>query len=636
MRSQTNSRSFSALPFALILLLWSPLATARLVRHKFVITWEVGAPNGNAREMIKINREFPGPNLWLNQYDDVEITVHNEMPFNTTIHWHGIEQAGTPWSDGVPGLTQRPIEPGQTYIYKWNANTYGTYWYHAHSRGTLQDGLYGAIYIRPHRDEQRPYHLISSDKYEQRWIKRAAEEKPNLLLVSDWTNFTSWDYMRVQRESGLTIFCVDSILANGRGQVFCPKHAELIEMTPPLYLLAFEGKVLTDKGCLPNVYAVQGPFPYDESLIPDGLNSGCIPTNGSHLTITVNPANKWASINFIAGTALKTLRLSIDEHPMWIYEVDGHFIEPQLADTFTAFNGERYSALIKLDKTPGEYTIRLSDTNLDQIISGFATLRYKNSTPESLGRKSVASIDYGGRNTSAEVRELDRGLLLPYPPLPPLPPASAFYTFNFGRLGGSWKWSLDGTALYPSDYSSYEPFLYNLTHALHLMNKQPAPNNPTMRNLIIPTKNNTWVDLLFQVGSNPVQPNQFPHSVHKHSNKMYLIGRGSGIFHKKYKSLEDAMEKDPGNFRLNRPQMRDTFLTTDQGPNWMLVRYHVRIPGPFLLHCHIETHLEGGMAVALLDGVDVWPEVPDEWRHGGVVAVKGREGKGAEGKGESN
>ena len=55
---------------------------------------------------------------------------------------------GTPWSDGVPGLTQKPIEPGQSYVYRFKAYPPGTYWYHSHTRTTLLDGLYGPLHIR--------------------------------------------------------------------------------------------------------------------------------------------------------------------------------------------------------------------------------------------------------------------------------------------------------------------------------------------------------------------------------------------------------------------------------------------------------------------------------------------------------
>lgn len=51
-------------------------------------------------------------------------------------------------TDGVPGLSQKSIEPGCTFNYKWTATQYGTYWYHAHSKGQLEDGLLGPINIR--------------------------------------------------------------------------------------------------------------------------------------------------------------------------------------------------------------------------------------------------------------------------------------------------------------------------------------------------------------------------------------------------------------------------------------------------------------------------------------------------------
>jgi len=45
-------------------------------------------------------------------------------------------------------LSQKLIEPGHTFAYKWKATQYGTYWYHAHSKGQVEDGLLGPIYIK--------------------------------------------------------------------------------------------------------------------------------------------------------------------------------------------------------------------------------------------------------------------------------------------------------------------------------------------------------------------------------------------------------------------------------------------------------------------------------------------------------
>jgi FtsP/CotA-like multicopper oxidase with cupredoxin domain len=60
-------------------------------RFDLTLTWEKGAPDGYERDLFKINGQFPGPLLEINEGDDVEIVVHNESPYNTTIHYHGME-----------------------------------------------------------------------------------------------------------------------------------------------------------------------------------------------------------------------------------------------------------------------------------------------------------------------------------------------------------------------------------------------------------------------------------------------------------------------------------------------------------------------------------------------------------------
>jgi FtsP/CotA-like multicopper oxidase with cupredoxin domain len=53
------------------------------------LTWAKGAPDGYERDMIFINGQYPGPLLEIQQGDWVEVEVCNQMPFNTTIHYHG-------------------------------------------------------------------------------------------------------------------------------------------------------------------------------------------------------------------------------------------------------------------------------------------------------------------------------------------------------------------------------------------------------------------------------------------------------------------------------------------------------------------------------------------------------------------
>lgn len=101
-----------------------------------------------------VNGQVPGPRLDLEQGDRVEITVRNELPESTTLHWHGLILDNS--MDGPAGITQRPIPPGGSYTYRFTALQVGTYFYHSHDQVDRQQGLgvYGALIIRPTTNPQ--------------------------------------------------------------------------------------------------------------------------------------------------------------------------------------------------------------------------------------------------------------------------------------------------------------------------------------------------------------------------------------------------------------------------------------------------------------------------------------------------
>lgn len=110
--------------------------------------------HGQAIRAMTFNGTAPGPLLVAHQGDVVEVTVHNHLSVPLTVHWHGLPVPGA--EDGVPGVTQNPIPPGGSYVYRFVANEAGTYWYHSHdySFEEVGLGLYGAIVILP---KQNPY-----------------------------------------------------------------------------------------------------------------------------------------------------------------------------------------------------------------------------------------------------------------------------------------------------------------------------------------------------------------------------------------------------------------------------------------------------------------------------------------------
>ena len=89
----------------------------------------------------------PGPELRVRQGQPVRITVVNKLDEDTTVHWHGIRLPNA--MDGVPGLTQKPIRPGESFVYEFTPPDAGTFWYHPHvdSAAQVGFGLYGPLIV---------------------------------------------------------------------------------------------------------------------------------------------------------------------------------------------------------------------------------------------------------------------------------------------------------------------------------------------------------------------------------------------------------------------------------------------------------------------------------------------------------
>lgn len=156
---------------------------------------------------------------------------------------------GTPWSDGVPGITQRPVQPGESFTYEFDATQYGSHWYHAHYRGQIEDGMYGAVLIHPRRGAPKPFDLISGNPGAVKAMEKA-ERKVYPLMISDFTRLTSREKWDATVEAETEISCYDAVLFNGHGSVRCipaeETNAHLNEVQKKLLSLV-EGAELTDK-----------------------------------------------------------------------------------------------------------------------------------------------------------------------------------------------------------------------------------------------------------------------------------------------------------------------------------------------------------------------------------------------------
>lgn len=115
----------------------------RTVRYDLYIADTLVNFTGKVKRAIAVNGQIPMPTLTFTKGDTAEIYVHNRLKEETSLHWHGLFLPNR--YDGVPNLTQMPIKPGTTHVYKFPIVQHGTHWYHSHTGLQEQIGMYGAF-----------------------------------------------------------------------------------------------------------------------------------------------------------------------------------------------------------------------------------------------------------------------------------------------------------------------------------------------------------------------------------------------------------------------------------------------------------------------------------------------------------
>jgi len=119
------------------------------------VTWEL-APGRTVKAMA-YNGRVPGPEIRVREGERVRIVLKNALREPTTIHWHGVDVPNA--MDGVANLTQKPVAPGETFVYEFDARPAGTRWYHTHFREHHQMdlGLVAPLIIEPSAKEPMTY-----------------------------------------------------------------------------------------------------------------------------------------------------------------------------------------------------------------------------------------------------------------------------------------------------------------------------------------------------------------------------------------------------------------------------------------------------------------------------------------------
>jgi len=206
-------------------LLVSPWTLAAIKEYHLNINEQQVNITGQPLKRMTVNGKFTAPLLEFEEGDEAVIHVHNQLKNqDTSLHWHGLLLPGL--MDGVPGFNNfKGIAPNGDFVYRFKVKQNGTYWYHAHSKGQEQDGLYGPLVIYPkgkiplaaHEKTDRDYVVMLSDFHHSssdsilKNLKKSADYYQNRReTVSDvwkqvktqglkatWQDRSMWNQMRM-------------------------------------------------------------------------------------------------------------------------------------------------------------------------------------------------------------------------------------------------------------------------------------------------------------------------------------------------------------------------------------------------------------------------------------------------------
>jgi len=319
-------------------LLFAPYSLAAIKEYHLNINQGTVNVTGKPVKRITVNGKFIAPLLEFEEGDEAVIHVHNQLKDqDTSLHWHGLLLPGL--MDGVPGFNGfKGIKPNGSFEYRFKVRQNGTYWYHAHSKGQEQDGLYGALVIYPkgeqpvaaHEKAQRDYVVMLSDFHETESDKIMANLKKSAEHYQDQRE-TVGDVWRQVKQQGLKATWQDRSMWNQMRML----KTDLSDVTGYTYL-------------------VNGQTPQQNWI--GAFNAG-----------------EKVRLRFINASAMSFFDVRIPNLKMTVVSADGQPVKPVPVDEFRIGTAETYDVLV--EPTQAHYQIEAE--SIDR--SGFAIASLHNS-----------------------------------------------------------------------------------------------------------------------------------------------------------------------------------------------------------------------------------------------------------------
>lgn len=296
---------------------------------------------GRVRPAVTVNGTVPAPILRWREGTTVTLRVRNALPpgsihgHETSIHWHGIILPAN--MDGVPGISFDGIGRDETFVYRFDVNQAGTYWYHSHSAFQEQAGLYGALIIDPAGSEpfsyQRDYVVLLTD-----WTDLNPEQLfARLKKMADYDNLykrTVGDFMRDAQKKGLSATLEDR------------KMWGQMRMTPT---------DISDVNANTYTYLMNG-------------------TTGLGNWTGLFKSGEKVRLRFINGSAMTYFDVRIPGLKMTVVAADGLPVHPVTVDEFRIATAETYDVIVE-PSGQDAYTIFAQDSGRTGYVSGTLAVR---------------------------------------------------------------------------------------------------------------------------------------------------------------------------------------------------------------------------------------------------------------------
>ncbi|XP_022309214.2 uncharacterized protein LOC111114966 [Crassostrea virginica] len=585
---------------------------------------EVLTVDGSYKFMYAFNNQFPGPTLVVYENQIVKVRVYNDLVNEAvTIHWHGLFQDGNPWMDGVSMLSQCPILPGQMFTYKFKASPSGTHWYHSHHGAMRREGLSGAFIVLP-RQERTDIPKVDEDM---------------LFLTQDWLPSES-DVEVVTKQKWYMLQFLNNLNTATCSSTKLTYDGSLSTLARPYNNALINGK--------------------SKSFSEDSTeNQRAVPMETFH--VNQNSSSRFRIINTGSTGEYK---ISIDEHKILLIGTDGADLSPLLIDFLFINPGETFDVILVSNNTPGNYWIRVEttevmDLNFNRIQPNvsFGQLHYKEAEldlPDSVARKCTKSEPCVMAN--CQWGEVTMAMRQPY--------STCLSIADLQSLSPSQPDNSDSPIVLPESQNDFQEFFFNFHFTGYdVIRERPAVNtihytNPpvplqmypdTVQNKTIVCNNENMEQCVeyckcthvVKLASNKVTQlvltsedslNVGPsHPIHLHGNRFYVVKYGigeinetTGITQGLNPDIEYSSDFRSAKWRNSSwnngnvpdintkdPPLKDTVLIPFRG--YVVIRFITDKIGFWLLHCHLESHMNIGMAVALQVGEEhEQPEYPKD------------------------